>query len=168
MASIGLCKKTHQTTHYINELLIFRYQQVDTWPECDWTIKHISSFFTSLLHKNFHVLIFRYQQVTWKLFEYCKLLDSRYAVDNGLTCMGCLGREQKVRQRLDTWPKCDSDPGTTPNHPSKFMQARTNSTALSTSTASSLPYKPWTHTHTHTHIHTHNSVHSNSVRKYIP
>ena len=40
-----------------------------------------------------------------------------------------------------TWPACDSDPGTQPNPPSKFIHDITKLTAFFTSTASNLPYK---------------------------
>ena len=38
-----------------------------------------------------------------------------------------------------TCPACDSEPGTRPNPPSKFIHFNTNCTAFSTSTSSSLP-----------------------------
>ena len=40
-----------------------------------------------------------------------------------------------------TWPACDSDPGTQPNPPSKFIHDRIKLTAFFTSTAFNLPYK---------------------------
>lgn len=39
-----------------------------------------------------------------------------------------------------TWPAWDSDPGLQPKPPSKFMQDKTNSTALSTSILSIFPW----------------------------